>query len=360
MPERGAWRPQWVSLAEKFPATLSKSESPEVMPDGRTPEAYGIGLERPGYLYAATPSDGTVWNGIATVATPTYTPLTGTQYWRFANNRLWGWPTTGTRLYYGAYGYDSHYIIDGLGYVPCDFESSNITDVIPFGDKVAVFKADCLYIINNAGNPGDGFIAEYVAQSRGLPTASLAIGVDKTLYWVNTGGVFMTDGQQVVEVTEPIRDNLGAFASGQITSLRSDFQTRRVIGRTTSTQFIIVPGQQPSLFDYSTSGLRFTTRTMVADEGDPLLIDKVGFVYQYSAGNIATLDLDVKINDIWKTEPQFKIRPVNDNGRCEFRLQNALACRKFAIRITGMSGSLYISKIMVSVKQGGTTGYSHK
>jgi len=359
MTERGQPDAQWMGIAEKFPATLAKSDAPETLKDGQTPEAYGLGIDRPNYLYVGTPSDGTVWNGIAMAAVPTNSPNAGN--WRFYHNRLWGWNNSDNKLYYGAYGYLTNYILDALGYIPCDFESSNITDVIPFGNQMAVFKADCLYVVRNADTPGDGAVAEYLAQSRGMPTASLAISVDGILYWVNTYGVFAYEGQQIAEITEPIRDSLGAFASSQITSLRADFEHKRVVGRSnTGTQFIITPGQSPGLFDYSTSGFRFTTRTLVAEGGEPLLVDKVAVIYQYSAGDVATIDFDVKINDTWKSESQFKIRPADANGRAEFALSSALSCRKFALRITDMSESLYISKILIHVKSGGTLGYSNK
>jgi len=348
-------------LAEKFPASLLKDTAPESIPDGKTPDAYGMGIDKTGWLYAdSSPSSGAVWNGIATASSPTSTPLTGTAYWRFAHNRLWGYQTTTNSVSYGAYGYDSNYILDGLGYIPCDYESSNTVNVIPFGDNVAVCKSDCLYIIRNANNPGNGFVAEYVKQASGLPVTLDAIAVDKLFCWANTHGIWALDGSQIIELTAAVRNTLAPFVSSGITSLRADFQKRRVIGYTSATQFIVELGQDAGLYDYSTSGFRFTSRTLVGEEGEPLLIDKIGFIYQYSTSEMATLGIQVKINDTWKDEDQKKIRPTGDNGRCEIALSNALACRKFAIRITGMSAGLHISKILVHVKQGGVLGYSTK
>ena len=361
MAERGSWQPQWVDIAAKFPASLSKDSSPEIIKDGETPEAYGMGSDQPGLLYVeSSVPTGTVWDGITTVAAPTNAPATAT--WRFAFNRLWGFAATGTTLYYGAYGYTTNYLIQDLGFCPVDSqESADIVQVVPFGTSIAIFKAACLYVIGNADAPSGNFVANYVKQASGLPVVGNVIAMDNKLYWVNTSGVFQYDGNNIVELTTPIRNNLGAFASGQITTLNADFAKKEIIGLNgADTKFVIVPGENPELYDYSTTGFRFTTRTIVGAEVEPLLIDKVAFAYQYSASEQATIDFDVKINDSWKSESQLKIRPAESNGRIEVALTNMFACRKFAMRITDMSNSLYISKIMAHIKTGGTTGYSNK
>lgn len=361
MPERGQWMAGWVPIAEKFPASLSKDSSPEILKDGETPDAYGLGTEYPGLLYAEqNVPTGTVWNGITAVTAPSSAPATAT--WRFAFNRLWGFAATGTTLYYGAYGYTANYLIQDLGYCPVDSQESGvIVQVVPFGGSIAIFKADCLYVIKNADAPSGDFTSDYVKQSTGLPVVGNVLSMDGKLYWVNTTGVWQYDGNNIVELTTPIRNNLGAFVSTAITSLTADFSRKHIIGlNAAATKFIIVPGDSPELYDYSTAGFRFTTRTIVGAEVEPLLVDKIALAYQYSADELATVDFSVKINDSWKTESQVKIRPGTDNGRVEISLTNMLACRKFAVRITSMSPSLFITRIMVHVKAGGVLGYSNK
>jgi hypothetical protein len=358
---RGTLDAEWVPIAQKFPVTLAKDAAPESLSDGQTPDSYGIGLDKNGYLYYdSAPSSGSVWTGISTVFAPTYAPATCT--WRFAHNRLWGYVTSAGSniLYYGAYGYDTHYFIQSLGYVPCDYESSVITNVVPFGNSMAVFKSDHIYIIRNADNSGNNFVTEYLKQASGLPVAANVLAMDNVLIWVNTHGAFAYDGQQITELTLPIRNNLGAFSSGTVTSLRADFEKRRIIGYTDATKFIIQVGEQTGLYDYNTSGFRFTSRTLVGQEGEPLVVDKIGLVYQYNVSDSATINIDVKINDSWKTEKQFTIRPANDNGLALLPLNNVLACRKFAMRITAMSAGLYINSISCHLKTGGVMGYSNK
>jgi hypothetical protein len=362
MPERGNLDAQWISIADKFPSSLAKDTAPEMLADGQTPEAYGLGIDKPGYLYVEpSVSSGAICAQISTVSSPTDSPLSDTQYWRFSHNRLWGWRTDGNKLYYGAYGYDADYLIQDLGYIPCDYESSGFTDIAPYGDNVAAFKSDHLYNIRNADAPGSGLVATFIKQASGLPVAGKWVVVDNVIVWANTYGIFAFDGQQITELTAPIRNNLGTFAGGSISTLRGDFQKRRIVGRGASdTKFIITLGQDVGLYDYSTSGFRFTTKTIVSSNAEPFLIDRIAVIYQFNAADSAYVNMDVKINDTWKSEEKFTIRPANDNGLAIFNLKNVFSCRKFAARITSMSQSLYINSILVHLKTGGILGYSNK
>jgi len=360
MAERGTPSAEWVPLATKFPCNLSKDMDSTAIADGESPDAFGLGLDRPNTLYVApSVSVGTAWTGIATVSAPTYAPATCT--WRYFHGRLWGFVTGAgsNTLYYGAYNYDSTYLLQNLGYIPCDYESSVITQCVPFGNNAVVFKGDCIYVIRNADSPSGNLVAEYVKGSSGCPVAGNVITLDDTLIWANTHGVFAYNGQNVTELTYPIRNNLGAFISTAITSLTADFEKRRVIGLNTTGKFIIDLNDKPMLYDYSTAGFRFTSKTLVAEDASPLLIDKIGIVYQYSATDSASITLQVKINDTWKSEPVFTIRPATDNGFVEIPLTNYLACRKFALRITALSESFYINSISVHVKTGGVRGYNN-
>lgn len=363
MPFRGTPDSEWVVLANRFPASLNRDAAPESLQEDETPDSFGLGIDRPGWLYYdSAPSSGTAWTGIGTVSAPTYAPATCT--WRYCFNRLFGFVTAGGNiLYYGAPYYDATYILQGLGFVPVDDnnETSNITNVIPIsGGKIAIFKSDHLYTIDNADNPGNGFTANFIKQATGLPTAASVIVVDNTMVFANTHGVFALDGQNLIELTLPVRSNLAPFNNTVATSLKADFDKRRIVGFASATKFIIQLGEKAKLYDYSTAGFRFTSKTLVAEDTAPLLVDKIGITYTYTASASASVTLNVKINDTWKTESAFTIRPATDNGFAEIPLTNFLACRKFALRITAMSSSLYINSISVHLKQGGVRGYSNK
>jgi len=362
MSERGTSSGEWAVLSSKFPATLAKDKDPTTLEDGETPDSFGLGIDRPGTLYTeSSPSAGTAWTGIATVSEPSYDPVAG-HTWRYFFGRLWSFKTDSNVVYYGAQGSSTGYIRQGLGGIYCDTESANNIQMVPFGNNVAVFKSDFLYVIRNADNPSAGFIAEYIKQASGLPVAADVVAIDNTLVWANTHGVFSYDGQNIKELTLPIRNNLGTFVSTTITSLKADFEKRRVICRTgaDAATGAIISLDDGGLYDYATSGFRFTTPTVVGKDGEPLIVDKIGIHYQYSTSDRATINMDVKINDTWKTESQFVIVPSSDNGYKELPLSNVYACRRFAVRITAMSANFYISKITAHVKSGGIQGYSNK
>lgn len=362
MPERGATLPSWVELAGKFPASLVRDTAPEALGDGSTPDAYGLGIDRLGFLYAAAAAPtGSEWNGIVAASEPSNTPLTGTQYWRFAHNRLWGFQTAGTNVRYGSYGYDSNYLMDGLGYIPCDYETSSIVQVVPFGGNVAILKAGGLYVVRNADTPSNNFVAEYVREGTGLTVAANVVAIGATLVWANTTGVWSYDGQSVTELTRMVRSSLGTFTAATLTSLKADFPKARVVGYTGASAVCAIDlGETPGLYDYATSGLRWTSKTISGNEGEPLLIDKVALLYNYAVDDAAYVSLDVKINDIWYEERRKPIYPKNDNGRLEIPLDNVFACRRWTLRLTEMSQGLYVSRVLVHVKQGGVQGYSNK
>lgn len=365
MAERGQTDASWVTVSSKFPSTLAKDAPPETLENGQTPDAYGLGLEYPGYLYyESAPATGSAATQLTDVTAPvTANPISsGTQHWRYWGNRLWGYSESSNVLWFGAMGYTTAFVYDGLSKVEFDVESANITGlgILPLSNTVLVAKGEYLYAIPNADSTSGNFQARYVRRDFTFTTINNILG--NTFYAANTKGIFGFDGQNVTELTYPIRNNLGAFSTGTILYLYADYSKNRLIGQdATTTKFIIdLGGEGAKLFDYATTGFRFTTPTLQGKDAEPLLIDKVALHYTYTAGARATVDVDVKINDLWKTEKRFTITPATDNGRIELPLNNVLACRRWAVRLNSISPSLYISAIQAHVKQGGVQGYSNK
>lgn len=374
MPERGQTDPAWVTVSSKFPSTLAKDAPPETLEDGQTPEAYGLGLDKPGWLYYdSSPAAGSQATQLTDNSAPgSNNPIdAGINHWHYWFNRLWGYGDNYNVLWYGALGYTANFVYDGLSKVEFAEESANITGigVLPLSKDILVAKGEYLYIIPNADSTSGNFQARFVRRDftctgiNATATTLLNNILDNTFYATNTKGIFGFDGQNVTELTYPIRNNLGAFSSDTIINLNADYSKNRLIGRdsTPTTKFIIeVTGDSAKLFDYNTSGFRFTTPTVQGKDGEPLTVDKVALLYTYTAGARATVDVDVKINDTWKAEKQFTIVPATSNGRAELFLSNNLVCRRWAVRLNSISPNLYISAIQAHVKQGGIQGYSNK
>jgi len=366
MPTRGQAESQWISIAKKFPATLVKDVAPELLEDGQTPGAYGLGIDNLGYLYSDTsPASGSAMTALTAVSAPTNTPLSATAVWYYWFNRLWGFTSAAaqnTWIAYGTPGYSTRYIRQSYGRTLADFESSAIVAIIPFGTNIGVLKADYFYVIRNATSESGNFEAHIAQQNFGVPTKTEMIAMDGVVWGVNTSGIFTHNGETLTEVTYPIRNNLGTFESVSVDTVQADYNKKRIMGRASSaTVFIIDTLQNNALFDYSTSGFRYTTPTIVAEGHEPLIIDKIALAYKYTAGDRASITYEIQINDTWEDAEQFKdIQPANDNGWIEIPLEAKYAARRWAMRITAITGSLYIREIKANLKQGGIRSYSSK
>jgi len=377
MPERGL-DSSWMPLATKFPPTLVKDRSPELLKDGERPNAIYVGIDEPGYLYflSSAPGQGTAWNERATITTPTNAPaeagISTGWIWHHFHNRPWSWagPTVAgggkAYLYYGAFGYSTRFLWHGVGKLFADDESAVIKGLAPFGNSLAIIKASYLYVIDNASNPGDDFVVRRVNAYDGMSSYDMSynkvIDIDGVLYIVNTNGVWSYDGRELKELTFPVRNNLGTFKEYQgigldgVTYLRADFYKRRLIGwRDNITRFII-DLNNGGLYDYRGSSI-YTTPTFISEGREPVMVSEVGLGYKLNSGTSATFKLEVLINDTWKDEGTLTISTSDSNGWASFGLENVLQCRRFAVRVSEMDSDLRVSGIYARVKQGGLKGF---
>lgn len=374
MPERGL-DSSWVPLATKFPVTIVKDSSPEVLKDGESPNAKGLGIDEPGYLYYdSTPTAGSAWLPRATISEPTNAPknsAAGAMTWNYFHNRVWGWSTqSGDTLYilYGAFGYYSRFMYHGLGKLFADEETGAIKGIAPFGKNLAILKESYFYMIDNAADPGNDFVVRYVGQNPGATKYEHVVDIDGTLVVCNTYGVWATDGNGVKELTAGIRNNLGAFRpyaddTTGINYLRADFNKRWVVGSNDSsgdTVRWILDLTNGGLYDYSSSGFLYTTPTFVAEGREPLLVTEIGFAYKLGSGSSGSITYSVQVNDTWNSQGAHKILIDDSNGWASFPIELPKACRRFALKITDIDTDLRISGIYARVKQGGLKGYAGK
>lgn len=364
--QRGEPDFQWTSLAAQFPASLVTEVAPEKLKDGQTPDSYGLGLDKSGLLYASNYTDiGSRCSIWAAATAPTNGP-SGITTWRYYLDRLWGYSTTGQSLYYGAYGNYTNYMQQSAGRVLLDADDTNIVGVQPFGANLAIFKSALLYVLHNADDYGAGFAAKLVAE-QGADSEDKTIGLNNLIFFANTNGVWGSDGNDLIELTKPIRNNLGNVTGSSITYLNADFAKGRLIGHeasgaATSVKFVLIPGAQgeTGIYTYSGNDFRFTSRTIATDDGNPLIVDKIALNYEYASSERISVSWQVKINDKWKAVESVNIMPDIPAGRLELVTSNALAARRWAFRLTSIPSGFYIRSIEANVKATSGAGYAVK
>ena len=360
--ERGTPDGGWIILSQSFPAGLNKLDAAEALNDGQTPDAYGMGVDVPGNLYADSVPSGYVANPFYTaVSAPTGAPSEGLT-WYYWFDRLWAISADGLSVYYGAYGYKTNFIYQrrGLsGFYATGGKS--YTTLAPFGNSMALFTASSVDVIQNANQPSGDFSIVEMIDTQGCAVANRAVASGSNLFYINANGVWVVGNYTANDATRSVRSSLAPFTTATSTVLRYDDRRKLVVGLDGSAneKFAIqAQGDEIALFDYSTTGFRYTTPTFIASGGVPLSIDKIAIVYHYTSATDKYISLDVKINDDWKTEGRKKIIEANGKGRMEIPLNNVIACRHWALRFTELSANVYISNIQAKIKQGGVTGYS--
>jgi hypothetical protein len=360
--ERGQPDFQWMSLAEQFPATLVTEIAPEKLKDGQTPDAYGMGLEKDGVLYKSAYTDtGSRYSTWTSESTPTNAP-SGITVWKYQWDRMWGYVYADRTVYYGAYGNYDSYILQSFGKLIADNESSSLTGVHPFGKNLAIFKSNYFYHVPNADDTSANFRI-YFAGDQGITGEDKCICLNDIIYFANTSGVWAFDGQRLIEITEPIRNSLGDVQGGAITNLNAEFDKARLVGHNSNTvKFVLVPRGQGGMgiYTYSGTDFRFTTRSLLSGEGNPLMVDKIALNYEYDSTSQIDVSYQVKINDTWKAEERMRTDSNIKHGRLELATANMLAARRWAFRLTDIPADFYIHSIEANVKTISSAGYSVK
>lgn len=325
----------WAELAGDFPPTLNKVNDPTNLKKNESPDAYGVDYASYGYL-----KTGTVPTGTARTAT-TKTISSTTYYWYY--DRVWRSSTT--QLIFGARKYDDVYVPEGFGSLTVD---ATIVNFMPcFLNDMWIATASGSYILRNAYSIGRRTDPGQFIQELSLATAANGITLDGNPIVCNASGVFMHDGKKVVELTFPIRTTLGSFAS---VAILADYNKHLIIG--TSKFVIDVPNQK--LFDYGTSGFRFTSRTLAQpnEKYDPFLVDSFSFAYTMTTSADSTIKWQIKTEDNdWEDQDDIVISAVDGaKSKKVVFLPAPLSAHKLAIRITSLSNNLSIRSINTCVQ----------
>lgn len=325
-------------LAHDFPASLNTEDDPSQIKPYESPECYGIDCTKEGRLATGSIPTGTTRDA------PTVT-ISSTEY-KWYYNRLWR--AAGPLLYWGAPFYDAVYFPHGLGKVQVG-DGDTIVDFMPcFKSQMWVLTAGGSYFIGGASNHAqDDFQLSQYVQELKTGTASYAMTLNGDPVVANSDGVFMWNGSSVKELTKPVRSSLGSFTN---VAIKADYELQKIIG----TSKFVIDGVTGKLFDYGTSGFRYTTPTMKQAQGNsPFIVNSIVIAYEMITAGSATISWQSKAEDgDWVDETDIEI--VNDiegnYSRKEMEIINPVrAAHKYSFRITSMDSNVAIEEILVNV-----------
>jgi len=197
-------------------------------------------------------------------------------------------------------------------------------------------------------------------QSQGCAASNRAISLGQNIYFANANGIWTVGDFDAVEVTQAVRNSLAPFSTATATVLHRDEQRGIVVGLdgSSNVQFAISQGEQATLVDYSTTGFRYTTPTLMATAGSPIAVDKIAIVYEATGTDRKSMTFATKIDDTWQPTQTNHLSDSQGKGRVEIPVNNMYACRRWAMRITALSSNVYLNNIQAKIKQGGVIGYT--
>ena len=322
-------------LASQFPPSVNSSDDPSQLKPFESPSCYGVDSDNDGRLSTGSIPSGTTRDN------PTKTISTVVYDWFY--NRLW--LISGSTLKWGAPKYDDIYLPHGLGKRQFDY---TILDIQPcFQNQLWVLTSGGSYFIQNAKSEGEeDFESTQYVQELTTTSATYALTLNGLPVVSNSSGVYMWTGSKVVEMTRAVRNSIGNFGA---VAIKTNYLQSKVIG----TSKFAIDGESGKLFDYWTSGFRYTTRTMSQPEQyQPFVVSNIAIAFELSSGGSATISWESKCEDNDWT-PQEDIEIVADadvKSRVERAILNTpTSAHKFAFRITGLSSNVNIRAIHVNV-----------
>jgi len=326
-----------ITLAGQFPCTLNKDADRTDLQVNESPEAYGINWDVEGIL-----APGSVPVGTARVAPAGTGSLTT---WNWYYNRLMKTNATNTQLDIGSPEYRSQYYEQDVG------SRTGVIPIITFmpalQQSLVVVGATGSYMMGNMLDPRGFFYLNDLEQGFFASVANRVVTLQGIPYACNASGLFSWNGQEVTEVTRPIRNNIAPFTD---TAILSDYDERLVIG----TDKFVFDSLTNRLFDYSTEGFLFTSRTLSQPSStgvQPFEVNSVAFLFDITSDDRQTITWETKTdNGGWKEEPDILI--IEKEKRMERTIENSVtSCREFTMRITSVTAGVRIREIQAVVKR---------
>ena len=323
----------WTPLSSGFPPTLSKDADPTTLKPNESPDAYGLDVDAVGFLKSGTVPTGTA----RAVQTNTFV----NKSWEWFYNR--SWHDTGKTLEYTAPEYDDSDHRQGLGKIRTD--TSIVTFMPAFRDRLWVATDKGSNYINNVIDQRGFYTLDDFNQELSCDSSASAMTLNGKPFVSNDAGIFSDEGNEIKEWTKANRSSLAPFASRALTG---EYKKRFIVG----TNFV-VDTLNGNLYDFSTSGFRFTSRTLEGEGHAPFSVVALAVAYEMSSTAKGTIKWQTKFEDEdWGTEEDVKI--VDVPGERSWRLmeitQTNRSAHKFAMRITSLSSNIKIREIQVNVK----------
>jgi hypothetical protein len=322
-----------------------------------------MGIDKPGVLYAGSLPTGTA-RPTFSHADPTtdHTPhaLTVANYdWYYMHNRMWAVGDSsnrGSNVFYFAPGYDTDLYTHGYSKLICDDDTAVVLGLIPFGNQVMAIKAADSYVLYQANQWGGRFLRSRITQGFGANAMTDVTEKDGVVYASNANGVFGFDGQRIVEFTAPIRDNLGNFTGADLNGDNSsgiEYTKNRLVADDGTKQYV-VDLNNGNLYDYSTTGFRWTSRTIERADEDRLVVDRIALILSHANAAEKTLKFQVMDDTgTWKGVEQHQLKKrLYEYERVEIMPKWIKQQEKWAMRITALSANLHIHEVQLYITQG--------
>lgn len=321
---------RWHSIARDFPPGLDTDTDPTRLQDGFTPDAYGLELNYPGKLMVGTVPTGTV------ATAKTYTIDSNTWKWFFKR----AWRASGANLYYNAPEYTEVVLYQDLGVMSFDEDGNALATFFPVGPNMFVAKSTGGYFVDNAFSLDGKFTHGDILESMAVGTDGNAAAWNGIVYASNGYGLMASDGRSVAEITEKVRTIGSKFQSKTVT-------VDRQRGRLVIDAKMVYDPATKRLYDFSTSGFRWTSRVMIDPTGRPFLVDAVAFDCERTDETNIEMTLQVK-RDSSDWEGEESVTVVYEEGsrnRFIYNLERATEARRFQIRVTAMTGNVKITGV---------------
>ena len=322
-----------------FPPRLNTELPPSELNTAETPEAYGFDLGADGVI-----AKGTIPSGTARVQR-TVTIGSNTYYWHY--RRLWRF--SGTMLEVGAMDYDDVWQYDGPQ-MQFSEDSNAILAIVPFGeDNMLVVKSTGSYVIQNCFDvrgPGYFNIGPMVQELRAAAANQVA-ELDGAVFASNSGGVFSYEAGQdkAQEVTRLVR---GLSSSIYTAALTTDFLKKRII---VGSSLVIEGG---NVYQYSGSSFRYTLPEIRHKDYNAISVLSLIFMVRHPDSTVGTLSYQTRTEGgNWSAATTVMI-PYQSGAYTILRSAvpdpDGSMCRRFQLRITNITGSKQIERIMALIE----------